>query len=153
MRDRGPQRRGQDAAGDEMSGDRTVLVIGATGHLGRHVVAGLLQHGARVKALVRHPPTAMLPGEVSVVQGELERPDTVATAAEGADAAFLARRELAAIGGDEFAERALAYWGTLVDEPERATDDVERLTGHPARTFAQWARDHVDDFAATRTSG
>jgi uncharacterized protein YbjT (DUF2867 family) len=285
--------------GDGMNDERTVLVIGATGRVGRHVVSGLLEHGAAVKALVRNPQTAGLPGAVAVVQGDLERPDTVGTAAEGADAAFLlwpgfsaagaaevvselarhvshvvylsaarlqrdddgamegvwadverliersgaartfvraggfaantlqwasqiragdeisipypraarslvherdiadvavralmdpgrgdgavtvtgpevltqleqvraigeaigrplrvreqppdvARREVAATLGDDYAAGALAHWATLVDAPERATDDVARVTGHPARTFAQWARDHVDDFA------
>jgi hypothetical protein len=83
----------QDAAGHGKGGgmrrDRTVLVIGATGNVGRHVVAGLLEEGARVRALVRRPLTAALPGDVSVTQGDLERPETVATAAESADAAFL----------------------------------------------------------------
>jgi uncharacterized protein YbjT (DUF2867 family) len=283
-----------------MSDARTVLVIGATGRVGRHVVSGLLEHGAQVNALVRRPETARLPGEVSVVPGETGRPDTVGAAAEGAEAAFLlwpsfspagaseavselarhvsrvvylsaarlqrddegviegvwadveqriersgvawtfvrvggfaantlawapqiqagdeisipypraarslvherdiaevavralmdpglrsaafavtgpevltqleqvraigdaigrpllvreqspdvARREFAAIAGsDEYAARAVAHWASLVDEPERATDDVERVTGHPARSFAEWAREHVDDFA------
>jgi uncharacterized protein YbjT (DUF2867 family) len=35
-----------------MSDDRTVLVIGATGRVGRHAVSGLLEHGAQVKAHV-----------------------------------------------------------------------------------------------------
>ncbi len=26
------------------------------------------------------------------------------------------------------------------------TDTVEKVTGRPARTFAQWAADHADDF-------
>jgi uncharacterized protein YbjT (DUF2867 family) len=38
--------------------------------------------------------------------------------------------------------------GPPFDAPERATDDVERVTGRPARSFAEWTRDHVDDFAA-----
>jgi hypothetical protein len=58
-----------------------------------------------------------------------------------------ARREYEAVLGAEYAEGAIAHWATMVDAPERATDDVERVTGHPARTFAQWARDHVGDFA------
>jgi uncharacterized protein YbjT (DUF2867 family) len=276
----------------------TVLVTGATGRVGRHVVAGLLEHGVAVKALVRRPPTAALPGEVDVVEGDLTRPQTVGAAAEGADAAFLlwpgfsadgaaeavdglarhvshvvhlsaarlqgddegvvegvwadverlversgvawtfvrgggfaantlewarrihagdeiaipypraarslvherdvadvavhalvdpdlrnrafavtgpevltqleqvraigeaigrqlrvveqspddARRELAAVLGEAYAAAVLAHWATLEEEPERATDDVERVTGRPARAFAQWARDHADDF-------
>jgi uncharacterized protein YbjT (DUF2867 family) len=276
----------------------SVLVIGATGRVGRHVVAGLLGHGQDVTALVRHPAGAGLPAAVRVVEGDLMRPETVGAAARGAGAAFLlwpgfsaagsaevvaelaahvahivylsaarlqhddegalegvwadveraiegagvtwtfvraggfaantlgwagairagdevpipfpraarslvherdiaevavralidpdpgnaafavtgpevltqleqvraigeaigrplgvreqspddARRAFAAVAGEEYAAGAVAHWATMVDAPERATDDVERITGHPARTFAQWARDHAGDF-------
>jgi uncharacterized protein YbjT (DUF2867 family) len=279
---------------------RTVLVVGATGRVGRHVVDGLLEHGADVRALVRHPLAAGLPSEVRIAAGELERPDTVAAAAAGADAAFLlwpgfspqgaaevvaelarrvshvvylsaarlqhgahgvlegvwadverliedsgagwtfvraggfaantlewageirtgdvvripfpqaarslvherdiadvavrglldpalsgrafavtgpevltqdeqvraigaaigrelrveelppdvARRRYESVLGPEHAATAVAHWATLVDAPERATGDVERVTGRPARSFAEWAGDHVADFAA-----
>jgi uncharacterized protein YbjT (DUF2867 family) len=33
-------------------------------------------------------------------------------------------------------------WSAL----SRPWPDVEKVTGHPARTFAEWARDHADDF-------
>jgi uncharacterized protein YbjT (DUF2867 family) len=286
-----------------MSDRRTVLVIGTTGRVGRHVVGGLLEHGADVRALVRHPLTARLPSAVGIVEGDLERPATVANAAAGADAAFLlwppfsadgasavvtaltrrvshvvylssaqlqhdadgvtqgvwadverliegagvgwtfvsaggfaantlewadqiragdvvripypeagrslvherdiaavavrglidpalaaralavtgpavltqreqvraigaaigrdlrveeqppemARREYAAAIGADFADAAIAHWATLVDAPERATDDIERVTGRPARTFAEWAREHAGDFARRST--
>jgi uncharacterized protein YbjT (DUF2867 family) len=45
-----------------------------------------------------------------------------------------------------FADAALRYWASLVDTPEPTTSTVEELTGTPARTFAQWARDHAGDF-------
>lgn len=67
----------------------TVLVIGATGRVGRHVVAGLLAAGVAVRALVRTPSLAELPAEVSVVAGDLHDPAAVRRAAVGADAAFL----------------------------------------------------------------
>jgi uncharacterized protein YbjT (DUF2867 family) len=35
----------------------------------------------------------------------------------------------------------------MVAHPEPVTDTVARLTGRPALSFAQWARDHVEDFA------
>jgi uncharacterized protein YbjT (DUF2867 family) len=268
------------------------------------VVAGLLEHGARVRALVRHPLRAALPDEVNLTRGDLERPETVAKAAEGADAAFLlwptfsaagacevvaelarrvshvvylsaarlqhgeegamegvwseverlieasdvgwtfvraggfaantldwadqirtgdtvqipypnaarplvherdiadvavrslvdprlagrafavtgpevltqyeqvsaigaavgrelhveeqpadiARRKYEASMGAAFADAAIAHWASLVDAPERATGDVESVTRRPARTFAQWARDHADDFAPGSTA-
>jgi uncharacterized protein YbjT (DUF2867 family) len=276
---------------------RTVLVTGATGKVGRHVVAGLLERGVDVRALVRRSVGSGLPGEVHVVQGDLGRPETVAAAAESSDSAFLlwpgfsaqgaaevvealarrvdhvvhlsaarlqgddtgpvegvwadverlvegsgvdstflraggfaantlqwadqiragdvvripypaagrslvherdiadvavrvlvdggpkgqafaltgpetltqaeqvrtigeaigrplraeelppdvARREFEAVMGER-AGAAVAYWSTLVDAPERVTDDVERVAGHEARSFAEWVRDHLDDF-------
>lgn len=280
-----------------------VLVIGATGKVGRHLVPGLLRQGVGVRALVRFPSTAGLPGAVRVCEGALEDAAAVTAAAAGADAAFLLwptfdssaaemvvaglaknvghiaylsaallqhgesgvkdgvwadvehaiertgersgvswtflraggfaantlewaeqiragdtvripypdaarsliherdiadvailallgnalagkaveltgpdtlpqREQVAAIGaavgrqlrvedqpyheahrgyaaamGTRFADAALAYWATLVDAPERVSRDAERFTGHPPRSFAEWARDHADDFA------
>ncbi|GAB3836572.1 SDR family oxidoreductase [Dactylosporangium cerinum] len=46
----------------------------------------------------------------------------------------------------DFADSALAYWASLVQTPEPVTGTVEQITGAPARTFEQWARDHADDF-------
>lgn len=281
-----------------------VLVTGATGKVGRHVVTGLLERGADVRALVRRPLTAGLPDAVAVVEGALEDPAAVATAAAGTDAAFLlwptfdargadavvdalaahaghlvylsaarlqhdgagvvegvwaevehaiersgatwtfvraggfaantlewaeqiragdtvriphpdaarslvherdiadvavrallerdlagrpvavtgpevltqreqvaaigaaigrglrvqveppeeARRRYAAVMG-EHADAALAHWATLVEAPERATGDVERVTGHPARSFADWAREHAADFTGGSRTG
>ena len=49
----------------------TILVTGATGTVGRHVVAQLVQRGAAVRALVRDPAKADFPAGVEVVQGDL----------------------------------------------------------------------------------
>lgn len=251
-----------------------VLVTGATGNTGRHVVSGLLDAGAEVRVLVRDP--AKAPEGVEVVQGDITDP---AEAAEGVDAVYLlwpfyaaegieevlkpmegkkivylsamaaedggswgqvesavrgvtgdwtflrvtglatntlgwveqaktgkvrapygqARRSLVhekdvaemavkaftddhakqtylvtgpealtqakqveiigeALGtpvrweeqpideatkqlGEEFAEAALPYWASLVDDPEPVSLDVVEVTGHPARSFEEWARE------------
>ncbi|MER7461195.1 NAD(P)H-binding protein [Micromonospora sp. NPDC126480] len=58
-----------------------------------------------------------------------------------------ARAELLSIFGDEaLVEGMLAYWASLVDEPEPVTTTVAEVTGRPARTFAEWARDHAANF-------
>lgn len=44
------------------------------------------------------------------------------------------------------ARSIVASQATMVDHPEPRTDTVARLTGRPARTYADWARDHVADF-------
>jgi uncharacterized protein YbjT (DUF2867 family) len=277
----------------------TILVIGATGKTGRHIVGGLSDRGADVRALVRHPSTAELPKEVAVVEGSIEDRAALGSAAAGAGAAFLLwpgfdpagieevvgtiaaevehivylsaarlqhgqsgvmdgiyakveaaiaasdvtwtflragsfaantlgwaeqiqngdvvripspdaarplvderdladaavralldptlagrafeltggealtqRRQVAAIGaaldrdlrveeqppdearaelaakmGAEFADRALAHWADLVDDPEEVREGIEQLLGRPPRPFSEWARDHADDFA------
>jgi uncharacterized protein YbjT (DUF2867 family) len=278
----------------------TILVTGATGNIGQHVVTGLLEQGVTVRALARHPvvATASLPPQVRVVAGDLTEPGSLADALDGVDAVFLlwpfltpdgadavaaaiakharhivyvsalnvtddgdpamngvwgavedavrrtgvgwtflrpggfatntrewapairagdpvrmpypraarsplherdiadvavraltgdghsgkayvltgpaaltmadqvrvignavgrqpivaeqpldeARAQLAAWTDPLFAENALRYWASLVDEPEPVTHTVEEITGRPARTFATWAADHADDF-------
>jgi uncharacterized protein YbjT (DUF2867 family) len=52
----------------------TILVSGATGAVGRHIVAGLLEEGQQVRALTRHPETASLPAGVDTVAGDLSGP-------------------------------------------------------------------------------
>jgi uncharacterized protein YbjT (DUF2867 family) len=55
----------------------TILVTGATGNVGRNVVAGLLDAGRSVRALTRRPDTADLPAGAEVAAGDLDRPDTL----------------------------------------------------------------------------
>jgi uncharacterized protein YbjT (DUF2867 family) len=70
-------------------GGRGALVIGATGTVGRHVVEGLGQTGARVRAMTRSPDTARVPSGVEVVQGDLTVPETLDRCVDGVDAVFL----------------------------------------------------------------
>ena len=41
----------------------------------------------------------------------------------------------------------LDYWSDTLTVPEVALPTVEQLTGHKARTLAQWAKDHASDFS------
>jgi uncharacterized protein YbjT (DUF2867 family) len=69
------------------SSSTSVLVVGATGGVGRRVVAAAQRHGLDVRALVRDPARAerLLPG-ADLVPGDLEKPDTLGTAVFGVDA-------------------------------------------------------------------
>ncbi|MDX6431658.1 MAG: hypothetical protein QOE54_4024, partial [Streptosporangiaceae bacterium] len=58
-----------------MAQQSDILVIGATGNVGRHVVSGLLEAGARVRALTRDPDAAALPAGADAVRGDLSGPD------------------------------------------------------------------------------
>jgi uncharacterized protein YbjT (DUF2867 family) len=65
----------------------TVLVVGATGSIGRLVVEEALRQGHAVRALVRSLGKArLLPSEAQVVLGDVTRPDTLTGAVEGVDA-------------------------------------------------------------------
>jgi uncharacterized protein YbjT (DUF2867 family) len=71
-----------------MSSSRlTVLVVGATGSIGRLVVEEAIKNGHAVRALARDPGKARrLFPDVDVVAGDLTRPDTLTAAVEGVDA-------------------------------------------------------------------
>jgi len=64
-----------------------VLVVGATGSIGRLVVEEALAQGHAVRALVRSQAKArQLPSEAQVVISDVTRPDTLAAAVKGVDA-------------------------------------------------------------------
>ena len=68
---------------------KRILVTGATGNIGRQVVAQLRVTGCRVRALSRSPQSADLPHDVEVVRGDLSAPETLDECLEGVDAVFL----------------------------------------------------------------
>lgn len=46
----------------------------------------------------------------------------------------------------EMADSLLRVFAELVDRPQAVSPEVERITGRPGLTFAQWVEDHVADF-------
>lgn len=65
----------------------TVLIVGATGSIGRHAVAEALGQGYRVRALVRDAARGRSLGDgVELVVGDLTKPDTLPAAVDGVDA-------------------------------------------------------------------
>ena len=68
---------------------KRILVIGATGNVGRQVVAQLPGTGAKVRALARNPDTAALPSCVEVLRGDLTFPESLDACLDGIDAVFL----------------------------------------------------------------
>jgi uncharacterized protein YbjT (DUF2867 family) len=67
----------------------TILVTGATGNVGRPLVAGLLADGARVRALTRDLAAAGFPPGVAVADGDYAASGTLAEAVRCADAVFV----------------------------------------------------------------
>ena len=66
-----------------------ILVIGATGRIGREVVRQLLEIGAPVRALTRRPQEADLPAGVEVVPGDLTAPESLDAGLRDVAAVFL----------------------------------------------------------------
>lgn len=61
--------------GRELSGRRRVLVTGATGFIGRRLIAALTGAGHEVIALVRNPKTVDLPAPITIVTDLSQIPD------------------------------------------------------------------------------
>lgn len=66
-----------------------ILVTGATGHVGRHVVNQLLDEDVPVRTLTRDPDTARLPAGAEVVGGDLADPAGLAPHVSDVDTVFL----------------------------------------------------------------
>ena len=66
-----------------------VLVIGATGNIGRQVVTQLSSSGTPVRAMVRNPQSTHLPEMVEVAVGDLTLPETLDRCLDGIDSVFL----------------------------------------------------------------
>ena len=84
----------------------TILVTGATGAVGRHLVTVLLARGVSVRALTRKPDAADLPAEVEVVAGDLADATTLGSGVfDGVDRAFVFPAE----GVDAFVSAATTH--------------------------------------------
>ncbi|WP_103336851.1 NAD(P)H-binding protein [Amycolatopsis sp. CA-126428] len=58
------------------------------------------------------------------------------------------RTEMRSYGvGDDIISMLLRHWSDTVETPDVVRPTVSQLTGRPARTLAEWARDHAADFA------
>ncbi|WP_203236735.1 SDR family oxidoreductase [Nocardia panacis] len=66
-----------------------ILVLTATGNVGRQLVRQLRAEGHRVKAATRDPRTATFPADVQVVRADLSDPNTLRDRVADFDAVFL----------------------------------------------------------------
>jgi uncharacterized protein YbjT (DUF2867 family) len=100
-----------------------VLVVGATGSIGRLVVEEALRKGCTVRALARDARKArrLLPS-VELVEGDLTRPETLAPAVDGVDAIVFTH---GSDGGGKPASEAVDYGGVRTV--------LAALEGRPAR--------------------
>jgi uncharacterized protein YbjT (DUF2867 family) len=96
-----------------------LLIAGATGNVGRHLVEQLLAAGHEVRALTRNAARAKLPEGAVVVEGDLTRPESLAGAMEGVEGLHLIN-----FSGDDYG--LLQTGRAIVAMAERA--GVRRVT-------------------------
>lgn len=114
------------------------LITGATGAVGRPLIAALVSAGAPVRAITRDPATAGLPPAVEIVQGDPSQPDTVATAVHGVTGLFVnpravgsAAKNLLAVAGESGVRRVVGLSAINVDDdpslqPSRFRGDLNK---------------------------
>jgi uncharacterized protein YbjT (DUF2867 family)/ketosteroid isomerase-like protein len=118
----------------------TILVTGATGRVGRHVVDGLRAAGATVRALVRTPDLAGLPPDVELIQGDIYDPAAVRRAAADVDAAFLLWPAFSADGARAVIgelPRRVVYLSSMSAPSGGVWADVEALLQDKDWTFVR----------------
>lgn len=87
----------------------TVLVVGATGSIGRLVVEEAIRQGHGVRALARDPGKArQLPPETRMVIGDVIRPETLFDAVDAVDAVVFT---LGSDGGGKIGAESVDYGG------------------------------------------
>lgn len=111
--------------------------------LGALAVAALTTDGHAGKAYAAYGPESLtLREQVGAIAAALGRPIAVEEVTEEVARADMTRAM------PEFAVTAiLRNWASSAGRPVETSTVVADILGHPARTFAQWATDHADDFA------
>jgi uncharacterized protein YbjT (DUF2867 family) len=136
---------------------RLVLVTGVTGYVGGRLVPRLLEAGYRVRCLVRD--LARLQGrrwlgEAEVVQGDVLKPETLAAAMQGVEAAYYMIHSMS--GNTDFHRRDLVAAQNF-GEAARAAG-VQRIIylgglGDPEADLSQHLRSRQQTGQALRESG
>jgi uncharacterized protein YbjT (DUF2867 family) len=130
-----------------------ILVIGATGKVGRHVVSGLLEQGATLRALARDPESAGLPERVEAIRGDLSDVDGLEKRLPDAEAVFLIWPFLNDDGAAEVVDMLARHAGRIVylsaeaagNRPDSFWATVEQ---HIERSGVQWTFLRPTGFAA-----
>jgi uncharacterized protein YbjT (DUF2867 family) len=135
-----------------------ILITGANGVVGRHVLELLLQDGTAVAAVTRGPDSAPLPDGVEVVSGDLFRPQWLETALKGVEALQISPRatgpglgEVLTLAAEQGVQRVVLLSATTVEHPAgearfaaqfALAEDLVRRSG------MKWTVLRLADFAA-----
>jgi uncharacterized protein YbjT (DUF2867 family) len=124
-----------------------ILIAGATGTVGRELVARLSERQIAVRALVRDPESANLPAGVELVRGDLADPAGLGASLDGIERMFLVWPFTSERAATEFAPtvveaiaqrvRRVVYLSAdaATDNPDRFWARLERLIERSAAEF------------------
>ncbi|MFC4873467.1 SDR family oxidoreductase [Negadavirga shengliensis] len=139
--------RTQNSAFKTAKSKENYLITGATGTVGRLIVSELLHRGKCVKALSRNPEKATFPDGVVAIKGDLNDPGSLKDAFQGITGMYLIT-----ISGESFEplEFVVSWYKNTPPEGYTVVPTVEEVTGQPAHTFRQWAKEHRNNFETAK---
>ena len=134
-----------------------ILVAGATGYVGGHLVSRLLKEGYRVRVLARDTErvrAAPWASDVEVVTGDVLEPSTLSPALSGIDAAYYLIHSITQ--GPDFAKRDILAGQNFGEAAKKA--GVERVIylgglGDPKAELSEHLRSRQETGNALRCSG
>jgi uncharacterized protein YbjT (DUF2867 family) len=137
-----------------------IVVTGATGTVGRPLVALLKDRGVTVRAVTRSTAAGTLPAGVEAVTADLTRPESLAPALEGVSALFVHPRavgenagKLLALAAEQGVRRVVALSATNVDDdpayqPSRLNGDRNKeVEDAVAGSGLPWVAVRANSFA------
>ena len=124
-----------------------ILVTGASGNVGRHVVSGLVAEGADVRALTRDPASARWPEGIEVARGDLSVASTLDAVLDGVDVVFLLWHQASAEHPDAAVDALARHAHRVVYVSSLTVDDDLEEQAHPMTVI------HADIERSIRESG
>ena len=116
-----------------------ILLTGASGYVGSHLLDELLARGRRVRALVRKPESADLPAEVQRSKGDAVKGEGLTEALEGVRTAYYLIHSMGrgANPSDDFAKRdraAAVNFGEAAAPPASSASSTSAGSARPGPT-------------------
>lgn len=140
-----------------MNDIKLILVTGATGYVGRHLIPHLLEEGYKVRAFVRKPEKLndfTWRKRVQIAVGDVLLPETLESALSGVDAAYYFIHSM--ISGAGFAEQDIVAAQNFGEAARKA--GVKRIVylgglGKPTAQLSEHLRSRQETGEALRRSG
>ena len=141
----------------EHDSPKLILVTGASGYIASQLIPLLIEHGLKVRCLVRNPAqleTRKWHAEVEVMVGDLTQPETLPPALEGVSSAYYLVHSMSS--GHDYVERDLkAARDFAATAMQAGVEHIIYLGGlaDPQAEIASHMRSRIETGEALRTGG